>query len=204
MTPEQHMAAPSRKTLFTLLAGGVLTAGAILVGVVLPAEYRIDPLGIGQATGLLRLASPKEVEVALPAGDSSNSFARVYPVAFRTDTVEIPLAAAGDADGRDDLEWKVRMQKGRTLIYSWTADAPPDEFYSDLHGESLPDKISGPDVKVVTYRKGSGVASNGAIVAAFDGIHGWYLQNQAEQPVVVKLKLSGFYELPDDPYAAAK
>lgn len=202
MTPEQYVVAPSRKTLFTVLAGGLLAAGAILVGVVLPAEYRIDPLGIGQATGLLRLASPKEVEVALPAGDSSNSFARFYPVAFRSDTVEIPLAAAGDSEGGDDLEWKVRMQNGATLVYSWTADAPADEFYSDLHGESLPDAASGPEVKVVTYHKGSGVASNGAIVAAFDGIHGWYLQNQAEQPVVVRLELSGYYEMPDDPYAA--
>lgn len=196
MSSERVTAAPSRKTLFTVLAGGMIAAGAILVGVVLPAEYRIDPLGIGKATGLLQLSGPEHVEVALPPADASGSLARFYPVAFRTDTVDIPLAAAGDET--DDLEWKVRMRSGATLVYSWSVDAPAEEFYSDMHGESAP----APEVKVVTYRKGAGIASNGAIVAAFDGIHGWYLQNQAEKPVVVHLKLSGFYEMPENPYAA--
>lgn len=195
-SPEQVVAAPSRKTLFTVLGGGMIAAGAILVGVVLPAEYRIDPLGVGKATGLLQLSGPKHVEIAVAPADSSGSLARFYPVAFRTDTVDIPLAAAGEEN--DDLEWKVRMRSGGTLVYSWTADATPAEFYVDMHGESAPT----PDVKVVTYRKGADVASNGAIVAPFDGIHGWYLQNQSERPVVVHLKLSGFYEMPDNPYAA--
>lgn len=196
MSAQPIVIAPSRKTLYAVLGGGLIAASAILVGIVLPAEYRIDPLGIGQATGLLQLAGPEHVEVALPPADSTGSLARFYPVAFRTDTVEIPLAAAGD--GTDDLEWKVRMRSGGTLVYSWSVDAPAEEFYSDMHGESAPS----PEVKVVTYRKGTGVASNGAIVAPFDGIHGWYLQNQAERPVVVRLQLSGFYELPDDPFAA--
>ena len=78
------------------------------------------------------------------------------------------VARAAAGDGTDDLEWKVRMLSGATLVYSWTVDAPPEEFYSDLHGESAP----APEVKVVTYRKGADVASNGAIVAPFDGIHG--------------------------------
>ena len=198
MTASQVVAAPSRKTLFVILGGGMIAAAAILVGVVLPAEYRIDPLGIGKATGLLQLARPAEVEIALLAGEASNSFARFYPMELRTDTVSIPLAAAGDADGRNDLEWKVRMQEGTTLVYSWSVDGPPEEFYFDMHGETA----STPEVKVVTYQKGTGVASNGSIVAPFDGIHGWYLQNQAERPVVVRLKLSGFYQMPDDPYAA--
>ena len=196
MSSETVVVAPSRKTLFTVLGGGMIAASAILVGFVLPAEYRIDPLGIGKATGLLQLSGPEHVEVALPPADASGSLARFYPVAFRTDTVDIPLSAAGD--DTDDLEWKVRMHSGGTLVYSWSVDAPPEEFYSDMHGESAP----APEVKVVTYRKGAGIASNGAIVAPFDGIHGWYLQNQAERPVVVHLKLSGFYEMPENPYAA--
>jgi hypothetical protein len=198
MTTGQVVAAPSRATLFTVLGGGMIAAAVIMVGVVLPAEYRIDPLGIGKATGLLQLARPPEVEIALPAGEASNSYARFYPMAFRTDTVEIPLAVAGDADGGDDLEWKVHMQEGTTLVYSWSVDAPPEEFYFDMHGETPPT----PEVKVVTYQKGTGVASNGSIVAPFDGIHGWYLQNQAERPVTVRLKLSGFYQMPENPYAA--
>lgn len=196
MSSEHVVIAPSRKALFAVLGGGMIAASAILVGVVLPAEYRIDPLGVGKATGLLQLSGPEEVQVALPPADSSGSLARFYPAAFRTDTVEIPLGGAGEET--DDLEWKVHMRSGGTLVYSWSVEAPPEEFYSDMHGESAP----APEVKVVTYRKGAGVASNGSVVAPFDGIHGWYLQNQSERPVVVHLKLSGFYEMPENPYAA--
>ena len=130
MTEGHIPVAPSRKTLFTVLTGGVIAASAILMGAVLPAEYQIDPLGVGKAIGLLQMSRPAEVEIPLTASDSSNSPARFYAAAFRTDTVDIPLAASGDADGGDDLEWKVRMKTGETLIYSWSADAPPEEFYS--------------------------------------------------------------------------
>ncbi len=37
--------------------------------------------------------------------------------------------------------------------------------------------------------------SNGVLIAPIDGVHGWYLQNQSTQRVVMHLKLSGFYEL---------
>jgi hypothetical protein len=195
---EGHIAvAPSRKTLFTVIGGGVIAAAGILAGAVLPAEYHIDPLGIGAATGLLQMSRPEEVEVALPTSDD-NAVARIYPVAPRTETVEIKLAPAGDPDQRSDLEWKVRMHAGQTLVYSWSADAPAEEFYSDFHGESAP----APEVKVATYKKGVGAGFHGSMVAPFDGVHGWYLQNQSEQPVTVRLTLSGFFEMPPDPYAA--
>ena len=49
--------------------------------------------------------------------------------------------------------------------------------------------------KVVEYRQATGVQSNGVLIAPMPGVHGWYLQNQSIKPVVVHLKLSGFYEL---------
>ena len=91
MTEGHITTAPSRKTLFTVLGGGLAAAGAILMVAVLPAEYHIDPLGIGNVTGLLKLSRPKEVEVALPATASSDAVAHFYPATFRADTVDIPL-----------------------------------------------------------------------------------------------------------------
>jgi hypothetical protein len=188
---------PTRKTLFVILGGGLVAAVLILVSAILPAEYHIDPLGIGSATGLLKLSRPKEVTVALPATAESNAVAHFYPIEFRTDAVDIPLAASGDEDRHDELEWKVRMKTGDTLVYSWSVKAPPEEFYFDFHGQSDPN----PDVNVLSYQEGVGIASNGSMTAQFDGIHGWFLQNQSEKPVVVHLKLSGFYEMRPDPYA---
>jgi hypothetical protein len=198
MTEGHIEVAPPRKTLFMVLGGGLLVATAILVGAVLPAEYHIDPLGIGKATGLLQMSRPAEAEVIMSANAASTAVANFYTTAFRTDTVEIPLAAAGDADHRDQLEWKVRMKVGDTLVYSWRADVSAEQFYVDFHGQTDPT----PDVKVLTYKKGQAATDSGAMVAQFDGIHGWYLQNQSEQPVIMHLKLSGFYEMRPDPSAA--
>ena len=35
----------------------------------------------------------------------------------------------------------------------------------------------------------------GTLVAPFTGIHGWYLRNDGEEAIVVRLKVAGFYEL---------
>lgn len=195
MTEPHRSIAPPRRTLLAILTGGTVAAAAILVSAVLPAEFHIDPLGIGKATGLLKLSAPPEVQMSLPAvGDTA--VARFYPVEFRADSVEIPLAAAGE-DG-SDLEWKVRMRTGETLLYSWTTIASAEEFYVDFHGQTDPQ----PEVRVLTYKKGWGNADNGAMRAQFDGIHGWYLQNNSEHPVVVRLRLSGFYEMRANPSAS--
>jgi hypothetical protein len=48
---------------------------------------------------------------------------------------------------------------------------------------------------VVEYKQATGRKQNGTLVAPIPGVHGWYLQNSSSKPVVVRLKLSGFYEL---------
>jgi hypothetical protein len=197
MTEGHIVKSPSRRSLFIVVIASLVAAAAILLGAILPAEYHVDPLGIGRATGLLNLSRPKEVSIALPMNAAANSVAHFYSTEFRADTVDIPLTAGGDLTGGDEREWKVRMQVGDTVVYSWSVAAPPDEFYFDFHGQSDPN----PEVNVLSYKEGLGIASNGSMVAPFDGIHGWYLQNQSEKPVVVHLKLSGFYQMRADPYA---
>ena len=155
----------------------------------LPAEFRYDPTGLGKATGLLNLSGPAEVRETVATVE--NPMAREYARPWRTDTIEIPLTAAPAAGY--DLEYKLRMQAGDTLVYSWTAvDASADEFYFDFHSESAP----APEVKVASHRQGTASTANGSLTAPFDGIHGWYFENQATKPVVVRLTLAGFYELP--------
>lgn len=196
---EGHLAnPPSRKTLLVVLAGALLAASAIVLGAILPAEYHIDPLGIGRATGLLKLSTPTEAQLTFPVRDGSSALAHFYSSPLRTDSIDIALPAGTDSQGRNELEWKVHMRTGDTLVYSWSVDAPREEFYFDFHGQSDPS----PQVKVLTYREGLGNTSSGAMTAPFDGIHGWYLQNQSERPVIVHMKLSGFYEMRPDPYAS--
>lgn len=189
---------PSAKQLAIIVGSATLIAILVVCGAILPAEFHRDPLGIGKATGLLKLSAPKEVNVKAPAtGGLAAGTARAYDEALHNDEVEIRLAAAGDPNRGDELEWKLRMKAGQAVVYSWNVAAPPEEFYSDFHSQSDPQ----PEVKVMSHKEGVGAAANGVMIAPFDGIHGWYLQNQSLQPVVVHLKLAGFYTMRPDPYA---
>lgn len=194
---EGHVGTPPPKGRLLLFTGGALVAASLIaVCFVLPAEYHLDPLGVGKLTGMSRLAGPKEVAVT-PAATAKGGAPAVpnhsYPVAWRSDVVDIPLNSADLGEG-SELEYKVRMKPGSTLIYSWTVDAPADQFYSDFHGQTIPDKPGG-DIKVATYRQAVGIKDSGSLIAPLDGVHGWYLQNQGVKPAVVHLKIAGFYEL---------
>jgi len=199
MTPENTSDTPSpislsKKALLTRLAAGLGVATLIAFAAVLPAEFNYDPLGVGKALGLTQISENTAAEQAAP---DTTSIAHSYATPFRSDSIDIPLAADGEfVDGRSssELEYKVKMQKGATLVYSWTVEGgTPGEFYFDFHGESPPN----PTPQVLSYQADLGDSGHGSLVAPFDGIHGWYLQNQSIKPAVVHLKMSGFYELHD-------
>jgi hypothetical protein len=189
---EPSVSRPSSRTLALILGGAAVVASTLVVLLVLPAEFHRDPTGFGRLTGIDRLAGPEVVTVdAAPAGP--NSTARYYDTGYRSDVIDISLPP----DERGELEYKVRMRSGATLVYSWNVtgdEQHPEWFYYDFHGESRP---ATPDAKptVMEYRQATGLKGDGSLIAPFDGIHGWYVQNQSDKPVVVHLRLSGFYEL---------
>ena len=86
------------------------------------------------------------------------------------------------------------MAKDATLVYEWTVSGivNPNEFYYDFHGHTL---ASGKEMTVATYKQATGIHADGALSALFDGVHGWFFQNQSPNPAVVHLKVSGFDEL---------
>jgi hypothetical protein len=189
---------PSGKiALLTLSA--LIVASLIVVLFVLPAEFHRDPTGFGKLTGIDQLAGPQVISAAdLPAesGTAGATPARYYDTPFRTDLIEITLQP--EEKGMNDLEYKVKMKTGATLTYSWTVSGDeehPDWFYFDFHAESRPIPAGQTQPTVIEYLQATGNKSAGALIAPMDGIHGWYLQNQSDKPVVVHLRLSGFYEL---------
>ncbi len=197
--------APPKRQLLWLTAGATIAATIVFVLTVLPAEYRIDPTGFGRLLGLDRLAGPVEVEVAAtaPGGGSPTYFA---DVPYRTDTVDIPLKRGGTLF-MDELEWKVRVKAGAMVVYSWTVPGVPlpDEFYYAFHGQSEPQPgVANQEIKVTTFKEDTAISSSGAFVAPYDGLWGWYLQNQSDRAVVVKMQVAGFYEIAtQDEIAAA-
>ena len=182
----------SRRRLSALTAGAVLLAGVIITVAVLPAELGRDPTGLGRATGLDRLWAPPERAAEARAA----ARAGVQDRPFRTDVIEIPLTGMTTGPEGYSLEYKVRMARDAALVFAWEAvgarDASDLEF--DFHGHTVSADPKAA-MTVASYEKGTGTRRSGWLIAPFDGIHGWYLQSWAEQPVVVRLRLSGFYEL---------
>ena len=128
----------------------------------------------------------------IPAPTGKEAIARSYPTAFRTDTIDIPIRGN---DG--DLEYKIAMKAGDSVVYSWDVmqTIMPEELYSEFHGHTEPVGGTG---TLMFYRKATGTRDNGTLTAPFEGIHGWYLQNQSERPVVIRLRLAGFYTIIPD------
>ena len=57
MTTEEHLPKPPSNKSITLAIGGALTIGLlVLFAAILPAEFGIDPIGIGKLTGLTDLS----------------------------------------------------------------------------------------------------------------------------------------------------
>jgi hypothetical protein len=181
------------KHLLLLIAAGLLAGTFIVMAFVLPAEYGRDPLGIGELTGLNRLGSAGPVE--FDAGNASAALAVAYDMPMRADAIHIPLTDfLGGASG-SELEYKVAMKKGATLVYAFEVEGAgsDDDLRYDFHGHTVPRQ--GEAMTVVSWGDAYGNRAQGALTAPFDGIQGWQFANTGEMPVVVHLRLSGFYQL---------
>lgn len=192
MSSEPVRPMPRGRLILAVLGAAVL-AVLIVLGAILPAEFNRDPLGVGKLSGLSRLWAPDETVVD-PVSEGA-ARAREYDLPFRTDVVEIPLGDFLAGADKSELEYKVRMQKDATLIYSWevVGTSEPRDFRYDQHGHTTP--APGQPMTVATYKQAFGLRQQGALTAPFDGIQGWQFSNSSERPVVVRLRLSGFYTL---------
>jgi len=188
---------PSRRIVLLVTLGAVVAALVILFAGILPAEYNRDPTGLGRLTGIAKLWAPGQQVVAANAGAAGAPVSRSYPTPYRSDVIEIPLKPDEDPERGNELEYKVHLEKGGSYVYSWEVAeiTNPEEFYTEFHGHTAE---AGKTMTVAEYRKATGSSDNGILTAPFAGVHGWYFQNQSLKPVIVRLKLSGFYTLIPD------
>lgn len=171
---------PSVAQLARAIGAAVVIAGIILVTAILPAEYGIDPTGIGQAAGLLRPPA-SAIDMTIPVTPEAAATVTRPGAAFRSDEMTLTLKPGEGA------EIKATMVKGSSYVFSWSVAGGTVEF--DMHGE-YGDGTGGE----ASYAKGEEAASDhGTFHAPFDGRHGWFWQNLTWEPVTITLKTSGFY-----------
>lgn len=114
---------------------------------------------------------------------------REYAATHRSDTVDIPVRPNGG-----EIEYMLNMKMGDSIVYSWRAVdiADPQKLTSEFHGHT--ERVGNAPGTLIFYRKATGGSEGGSLVAPFDGIHGWYLKNDTDRPVVVRLSVAGFYQ----------
>jgi hypothetical protein len=176
---------PSSAQLLKATIVAVLAATAILVAVVLPAEYGIDPTGIGPVLGLYRAPEPAADASSSreEAGGASSTAGTLFtsPTPYRTDEMSITLAPGEGA------EIKAQMAAGERLVYAWTATAPGVDV--DMHGEAADGQGGDRSYQTGEFQ----TSGNGAFEAPMAGNHGWFWQNLNDGPVTVTVKTAGFY-----------
>ncbi len=185
---------PSSAQLLRSTVIAAIGAVVILVTVVLPAEYGIDPTGAGRVLGLTEmgeikqeLADEAEQDRAIHGPDQSSSV---------LDAVLGVLVSTAEAEEgwRDEVtftltpgdtaEIKLVMVEGNTAEYAWTAEGGRINF--DLHAHG--------DGRSIDYDRGRGAsAGDGSIEAPFAGEHGWFWRNRDTADVTVTLQLRGDY-----------
>ena len=185
----QTLAAPPLSRLIKTTVAALVAAGAILAVFVLPAEYAIDPLGTGRLLGLTRIAAPPIATADVPAagGAVMEPVARgpigEYPGQFKLDVFTIELAPY------EYIEYKYRLEKGATMLYSWTASAG---VVHDFHGERAANATDGGPAEE-SFDKQNRRQASASYSAPFSGIHGWYWENPSGEPIRIQLTSAGFY-----------
>lgn len=170
----------------TLLAA----AGAVvlLITAVLPAEYGIDPTGIGNALGLTPMGLTKQAAAGRTVAAETQPGANAQPGAPTTTVLpdgstEIRLVLR-PFEGR---EAKAMMKAGGTMVWRWTTDGEKLDY--EFHG----DRPGAAEGDYTSYEKGSAANAGGTFRAGFDGRHGWYWKNNSSKPVLLTATAKGAF-----------
>jgi hypothetical protein len=199
MNPE-NIPVQSTKSLINASLFAVLLAIMILFTAVLPAEYGIDPTGLGKKLGLTVLAEqssqiakncPETTQATVDKASettANQALATAPPQADvameRSDTISIVIPP------NKGLEYKFYMKQDYALNYSWkTTDGKP--IYFDFHGEPKGAKNG----YFKSYATATDSKSNGSLMTPFEGIHGWFWENATDQPITIQLNTKGVYKI---------
>jgi len=194
ITPAPDML-PSSRTLLRSTFAALVVAATLLVTVVLPAEYAVDPTGIGRVLGLtemgrIKMALARETQEALAveqalvpgAADPRGVLHVVTPGAEWRDSMTVTLAPG------KGIELKLAMRANQRATYAWRASSP-DVTYN-AHGEPP----NAPKGFSHSYARGISGGEQGDLVAAFDGLHGWFWRNRSDGIVTITLTTRGEYQ----------
>ena len=213
-------ALPSSRQLARSTAIAAAMAALLLITVVMPAEYGVDPTGVGRLLGLkemgeikVQLAKEAAADAAATRAAPLNSpAARTNaPAASATQAAQPPATSAAapspsqtpaptaSASVRtDEISVTLRPNEGKEVKLAMRQGARVNYTWSTDRGvvnyDTHADRSAPPVIKYHGYAKGQAKRSDeGVLVSAFDGMHGWFWRNRTSQDVTVTLRTNGEY-----------
>jgi hypothetical protein len=216
-------ALPSSRSLLRSTAIALAAAAVLLVTAVLPAEYGVDPTGIGRVLGLTQMGEIKmQLAREAAAADAAEAAARRTDSAAGTATASATApatapatatapavaatpapadgaAAATDSTARvDAIHVTLRPNEAKEVKLVMRKGARVQYAWSTDRGavnfEAHGDTLNAPPGVFHSYKKGRDTrADTGAFVAVFDGQHGWFWRNRTRELVTITLRTEGEY-----------
>ena len=160
---------------------------ALLILIVLPAEYGTDPTGVGELLGLKKMG---EIKTRLKQDFLKENIGAKDELMVKSETGKenqdiMEFVIAPDKA----IEIKLEMKKGSMAKYKWTTQNGGLNY--NLHGDGHKGSQ-----KSISYKKGRMTSSDsGEFKSEFDGYHGWFWRNRNNESVTVTLETFGDYIL---------
>jgi hypothetical protein len=157
----------STTSLLKASALATVVAVASLIVFILPAEYNIDPTGLGEKLGLTVFSQT----TPLPA-------TKTLPSSGQQSVVVTVPAGKG-------IEYKLAMTQYQKVTYQWSTSH--GDVYVDLHGEPKGDTTG----YFESYTIATVDSMKGSFTAPFEGSHGWYWKNKTTTDMQIHLSFNG-------------
>jgi len=206
---------PSSAQLIRSTIIAAIVALVLLVTVVMPSEYALDPTGAGRLLGLTDMGEIKEQLAEEAAADEAAQLVAVQSSSQETsseavepisETAAVPepeaepkaeepaLAPAAEPKWQDEV--RVVLTPGEGTEFKLTMQEGSIARFAwvseggpvnfDTHGDGGGQSIS--------YEKGRDVPEDeGELKAAFTGNHGWFFRNRNDDDITLVLRTDGDY-----------
>lgn len=213
---------PSTAKLIRSTIIAAIVALVLLVTVVMPAEYALDPTGAGRLLGLTEMgeikeqlaeeaAADKAAQMAAPEASAKPASNTVAETVVAAPGVETASAAEPDPNGAAEepaaepapavAQWqdevRITLTPGEGTEYKLTMEDGAVARYSWVSegGPINYDTHGNGGGQSISYEKGRGVPQDeGELVAAFSGDHGWFFRNRNDNDITLVLRTAGDYE----------
>jgi hypothetical protein len=145
---------------------------------VLPAEFGVDPTGLGSAMGLTELAPSGKLTELERGALREGRVLSLSDAPLQKDHWEVVL------EPYKSIEFKYTLEEGSAMLFEWKASGP---LHYDMHSHPF----DGGTELTESYSVSDADHMKGSYVAPFTGIHGWYWQNHTSDNVTLTLDATG-------------